>query len=94
MGRRVRHGRLILVALPATARMAVIAQWAAQRDNAYSVIGLAARELAPYMRERPREADREADAAECLLWSEQMEGFGGPAQPSPTIAQCLNGGYG
>jgi hypothetical protein len=23
-----------------------------------------------------------------------MEGFGGPAQPSPTIAQCLNGGYG
>jgi hypothetical protein len=22
------------------------------------------------------------------------EGFGGPAQPSPTIAQCLNGGYG
>jgi hypothetical protein len=24
----------------------------------------------------------------------QMEGYGGPAQPSPTIAQCLNGGYG
>jgi hypothetical protein len=23
-----------------------------------------------------------------------MEGFGGPAQPSPTIAQCRNGGYG
>jgi hypothetical protein len=22
-----------------------------------------------------------------------MEGYGGPAQPSPTIAQCLNGGY-
>jgi hypothetical protein len=21
-----------------------------------------------------------------------MEGFGGPAQPAPTIAQCLNGG--
>jgi hypothetical protein len=21
-----------------------------------------------------------------------MEGYGGPAQPSPTIAQCLNGG--
>jgi hypothetical protein len=45
-------------------------------------------------RERAKEAIREADAAECLLWSEQMEGFGGPAQPSPTIAQCLNGGYG
>jgi len=23
-----------------------------------------------------------------------MEAFGGPAQPSPTIAQCLNGGFG
>jgi hypothetical protein len=23
-----------------------------------------------------------------------MEGDGGPAQPSPAIAQCLNGGYG
>jgi hypothetical protein len=49
---------------------------------------------AEHARERAREASREADAAECLLWSEQMEGFGGPAQPSPTIAQCLNGGYG
>ena len=24
----------------------------------------------------------------------QMEGYGGPAQPSPTIGQCLNGGLG
>jgi hypothetical protein len=23
-----------------------------------------------------------------------METYGGPAQPSPTIGQCLNGGYG
>lgn len=23
-----------------------------------------------------------------------MEGFGGPAQPSPTIGQCINGGLG
>ena len=44
-------------------------------------------------RERAEQAAREADAAECLLWSAQMEGFGGPARPSPTIAQCLNGGY-
>jgi hypothetical protein len=28
------------------------------------------------------------------MWSIQMEAYGGPAQPSPTIAQCLNGGYG
>jgi hypothetical protein len=40
---------------------------------------------AEHARERAKKAAREADAAECLLWSEQMEGFGGPAQPSPTI---------
>ena len=48
---------------------------------------------AQHARERVRQAIREADAAECLLWSEQMEAYGGPAQPSPTIAQCLNAGY-
>jgi hypothetical protein len=50
MGRQVCPSRLILVALPATARMAAIAQWAAQRDNAYSVIELAARKSTPGMR--------------------------------------------
>src|SRR6267154_6500705 len=45
-------------------------------------------------RDAAKKAVSEADAAECLLWSEQMEGFGGPAQPSPTIGQSLNGGYG
>jgi hypothetical protein len=24
----------------------------------------------------------------------RMEGYGGPAQPSPTIGQCINGGLG
>jgi Fe-S-cluster-containing hydrogenase component 2 len=41
-----------------------------------------------------RAAAREADRAEAHAGSLRMEGFGGPAQPSPTIAQCLNGGYG
>jgi hypothetical protein len=45
-------------------------------------------------RQRAKVATREADAAEAYAWSLRMEGFGGPAQPSPTIAQCLNGGYG
>ena len=40
------------------------------------------------------EAAREADRAEAQLLLLRMDGFGGPAQPSPTIAQCLNGGYG
>jgi len=41
-------------------------------------------------RERAEQAIREADRAEA--WSVRMEGYGGPAQPSPTIGQCLNGG--
>jgi hypothetical protein len=54
----------------------------------------AARIHADYARQQAEAAIRKADAAACLLWSEQMEGFGGPAQPSPTIGQALNSGYG
>ena len=43
-------------------------------------------------RKRAVEATREADRAEADPWSLRMEGFGGPAQPSPTIGQCLNSG--
>jgi hypothetical protein len=32
--------------------------------------------------------------AKAEAWSIQMVGYGGPAQPSPTIARCLNGGCG
>ena len=45
-------------------------------------------------REEATKAIRAADRAEAEAWSIQMEGYGGPAQPSPTIEQCLNGGYG
>ena len=45
-------------------------------------------------REAARKANREADRAEGEAWSARMEGYGGPAQPSPTIGQCLNGGLG
>jgi hypothetical protein len=45
-------------------------------------------------REAAKKAIREADRAEAEAWSIQMEGYGGPAQPSPTIGQCLNGGLG
>jgi hypothetical protein len=38
---------------------------------------------------------READRADAEAWPIRMAGTrAGPAQPSPTIAQCLNGGYG
>jgi hypothetical protein len=45
-------------------------------------------------REDALKAVRAADRAEAEAWSIRMEGYGGPAQPSPTIAQCLNGGLG
>jgi hypothetical protein len=35
-----------------------------------------------------------ADRAEAEAWSIRMERYGGPTQPSPTIGECLNGGYG
>ena len=45
-------------------------------------------------REAAKQAARGADRAEAEAWSIRMEGYGGPAQPSPTIGQCLNGGLG
>ena len=64
------------------------------RQRIFGDRGRGARIGALQARQAAQQAVREADAAESLLWSEQMEGFGGPAQPSPTIGQCLNGGYG
>ncbi len=45
-------------------------------------------------REAARKAIRDANRAEAEAWSLRLEGYGGPAQPSPTIGQCLNGGLG
>ena len=45
-------------------------------------------------RKAAQEAARKADRAEAEAWSIRMEGYGGPAQPSPNIGQCLNGGLG
>jgi hypothetical protein len=55
---------------------------------------MGAKILARGAREAATKAGRKADRAEAYAWSVQMEGHGGPAQPSPTIAQCLNGGLG
>jgi hypothetical protein len=49
---------------------------------------------AEHARQRAVEAAREADRAEAEAWSVRMEGYSGPAQPSRTIRQCLNGGLG
>ncbi|MEA2918214.1 MAG: hypothetical protein QOJ15_10295 [Bradyrhizobium sp.] len=36
---------------------------------------------------------READNLACQRWNEKMWSDGGPAQPSPTIGQAINGGF-
>src|ERR1700732_5633254 len=64
------------------------------RDVLFSSRIAGARIRAEGARQRAREAVREADRAEAEAWSIRMEGYGGPAQPSPTIGQCLNGGLG
>src|SRR6185295_18233920 len=55
---------------------------------------MSAKMRAETARQEARKAARAADRAEAEAWSVRMEGYGGPAQPSPTIGQCLNGGYG
>jgi hypothetical protein len=52
--------------------------------------------LAERSREKRRVGEtliREADNLACQSWNEKMWSDGGPAQPSPTIAQAINGGF-
>ena len=44
--------------------------------------------------ERAAEARREADRLACEAWNKRMLGFQAPAQPSPTMGDALNAGYG
>jgi hypothetical protein len=62
------------------------------RQKIYGSRVMGAKMRAENAREAAKKAIREADRAEAEAWSIRMEGFGGPAQPSPTIGQCLNGG--
>lgn len=63
------------------------------RDRIYGDKVRFARTRLNNARERVAAAKREAEAAACEVWSAQMEGFGGPARPSPTIAQAIRSGY-
>lgn len=40
--------------------------------------------------EKATRARREADVLACQAWTLRMLGYGGPAQPSPTIGDALN----
>ncbi|HWJ18492.1 MAG TPA: hypothetical protein VNR65_07195 [Geobacterales bacterium] len=63
------------------------------RQMIYGGAIIGARIRAESARAAAKKAIRAADRAEAEAWSIRMEGYGGPAQPSPTIAQCLNGSY-
>ena len=64
------------------------------RQSIYGGSIMGAKVRAKTAREAANKALREADRAEAEAWSIRMEGYGGPAQPSPTIGQCLHGGLG
>jgi hypothetical protein len=65
---------------------------ARSREQAFGGRIIGAKIRAERAREAAKEAVRKADRTEAEAWSIRMEGCGGPAQPSPTIGQCLNGG--
>src|SRR6201986_4311418 len=44
--------------------------------------------------EAARDARKEADKLACKAWSQRMLGYQGPAQPSPTLGDALNAGFG
>jgi hypothetical protein len=44
--------------------------------------------------QRAAAARKEADRLACDAWNKRMLGFHGPAQPSPTLGDALNAGYG
>jgi ribosomal protein S27E len=44
--------------------------------------------------ERAKQARKEADRLACEAWNCRMLGYKGPAQPSPTLGDALNAGYG
>ena len=84
-----------VVALPGLAKAAVIAAMSTKsREVIFGSRIRGAKNRAEGAREEAAKAIHTADRAEADAWSIQMEGYGGPAQPSPTIGQCLNGGYG
>jgi hypothetical protein len=81
-----------LVKLLSSANTAVMARH--EHQDTRGAGGSWANVRADAARQEARKAARAADRAEAEAWSVRMEGYGGPAQPSPTIGQCLNGGYG
>jgi hypothetical protein len=79
--------------MPKAASGAVMAPMSTKsREVIYGGQVIGAKIRAEDVREAAEMAVREADRAASAYGRIQMEAYGGPARPSPTIAQCLNGG--
>jgi len=77
-----------LAACPARARRAFSLPMGTKSRN--RLYGTAVRMAAA----RAAEARKQADRLACEAWTKRMLAFGGPAQPSPTLGDALNAGYG
>jgi hypothetical protein len=47
-----------------------------------------------YSAERAKKSRKDADQYACIAWNNGMLGYKGPAQPSPTLGDALNAGFG
>jgi hypothetical protein len=63
-----------------------------ERTKARAMTGILSRQ-SDELRGRGEALIREADNLACRSWNERMWSDGGPAQPSPTIGQAVNGGF-
>jgi hypothetical protein len=74
--------------LPAHRGRAILSPWAPSHARPFT--GGSIRAAA----ERATEARKEADRLAVEAWNKRMLGFQGPAQPSPTLGDALNAGFG
>jgi hypothetical protein len=63
-----------------------------ERTKARAMTGILSRQ-SDELRLRGEALIREADNLACQSWNERMWSDGGPAQPSPTLGQAVNGGF-
>ena len=81
------HRKLQRLACPCVARRILSRMGTKSRETIY---GASIRAAA----ERATEARKEADRLACEAWNARMLGFQGPAQPSPTLGDAINAGFG
>ena len=87
---RVRLGALLVVpvtSLPIVLRRILSRMGTKSRETIYGASVRAAED-------RATEARKEADRLAVEAWNKRMLGFQGPAQPSPTLGDVINAGFG